>query len=140
MWGPLDSPLPLWGEESPAPPYSGRRIPFSWLGLGSGSSTPSPWGIWNGSLCRGRRHHWQVWWRRHGTLRWRDTGEARAPTKLPLLSYGPMVIGPGAYPLHTGPQAYQFVAGHPLKLCLHVREVLKRVIVPYGLPLGMVVD
>ena len=30
--------------------------------------------------------------------------------------------------------------GHPLKLCLHVREVLKRVIVPYGLPLGMVVD
>ena len=51
-----------------------------------------------------------------------------------------MVIGPGAYPLCTGPQAYQFVASHPLKLCLHVREVLKRVIVPYGLPLGMVVD
>ena len=51
-----------------------------------------------------------------------------------------MVIGPGVYPLRTGPQAYQFVAGDPLKLCLHVREVLKWVIVPYGLPLGMVVD
>ena len=58
----------------------GSGIPFSWLGLGSGSSAPSPWGIQNGSLCRGRRHHWQVWWGRHGTLRWRDTGEVRAPT------------------------------------------------------------
>ena len=65
----------------------GSGVPFSWLGLGLGSSAPSPWGIWNGSLCRGRRrhwrgrcHHWRVWWGCHGTLRWRDTGEARAPT------------------------------------------------------------
>ena len=35
-------------------------VPFLWLGLGSGSSAPSPWGIRNGSLCRGRRHHWRV--------------------------------------------------------------------------------
>ena len=58
----------------------GSGIPFSWLGLGSGSSAPSPWGIRTGSLCRGRHRHWWVWWGRHGTLRQRDTGEARAPT------------------------------------------------------------
>ena len=58
----------------------GSGVPFSWLGLGSGSSAPSPWGIWNGSLCRGHCHHWWVWWGRHGTLRQRDTGEARALT------------------------------------------------------------
>ena len=55
-------------------------VPFLWLGLGSGSSAPSPWGIRNGSLCRGCRRHWRVWWGRHGTLRRRDTGKARAPT------------------------------------------------------------
>ena len=54
-------------------------VPFSWLGLSLGLSAPSPWGIRNGSLCRGHCHHWWVWWGRHGTLRWRDTGEARAP-------------------------------------------------------------
>ena len=58
----------------------GSGIPFSWLGLSSGSSAPSPWRIRNGSLCRGRRHYWRVWWGRHGTLRRRDTGEARTPT------------------------------------------------------------
>ena len=65
----------------------GSGIPFSWLGLGLGSSAPSPWGIRNGSLCRGCHHHWRgrcchwrVWWGHHGTLRRRDTGEARAPT------------------------------------------------------------
>ena len=58
----------------------GSGVPFSWLGLGSGSSAPSPWGIRNGSLCRGRRRHWRVWWGHHGTLRRRDTGKARAPT------------------------------------------------------------
>ena len=65
----------------------GSGVPFLWLGLGLGSSAPSPWGIWNGSLCGGRRRHWQgrrrywrVWWGRHGTLRRRDTGEVRAPT------------------------------------------------------------
>ena len=58
----------------------GSGVPFLWLGLGSGSSAPSPWGIRNGSLCRGCRRHWRVWWGHHGTLRWRDTGEARALT------------------------------------------------------------
>ena len=77
----------------------GSGIPFSWLGLCSGSSAPSLWGIWNGSLCGGhhrrwrgcrycqgrryrwsRRSHWRVWWGRHGTFRQRDTSEARAPT------------------------------------------------------------
>ena len=78
----------------------GSGVPFSLLGLGPGSCTPSPWGIRNSSLCGGHHHHWQsrrywrgrcrcwrgrcshwrIWWGHHGTLRWRDTGEARAPT------------------------------------------------------------
>ena len=66
MWGSLDSPLPLWGEESLAPPIL-RVAPwtpavaaslFCGLGLGLGLSAPSPWGIQNGSLCRGHRRHW----------------------------------------------------------------------------------
>ena len=72
----------------------GSGVPFSWLGLSLGSSAPSPWGVRNGSLCGGRHchwrghhhywwgrcRHWRVWWGHHGTLRRRDTGEARAPT------------------------------------------------------------
>ena len=51
-----------------------------------------------------------------------------------------MVIGPCVDPLHADPKAHQFVAGHPLKLCLHVREVPKRIIVPNRFPLRMVVN
>ena len=78
-------------------PYPGRRLghlrqrrPFSWLGLCSGSSAPSLWGIWNGSLCGGHR-------RRGGAA---VTGGATVTGRLPLLVGPPVLVGP---PLQAGP-------------------------------------
>ena len=48
----------------------------------------------------------------------------------PPLGYYPMVIGARSDPFRAGPKAHQFIPRHPLELCLHVREVPERIVIP----------
>ena len=57
---------------------------------------------------------------------WRGEGTDLVPP----LGYYPMVIGARSDPFRAGPKAHQFIPRHPLELCLHVREVPERIVIP----------